>query len=42
MKRALTDKIVKFNRLSLDEQALEKAATNYGKDLVRYLVLNHV
>ncbi|XP_019226762.1 PREDICTED: phosphoinositide phospholipase C 6-like isoform X2 [Nicotiana attenuata] len=40
VKRALTDKIVKFNRLSLDEQALEKAATSYGKDLVRFTQRN--
>ncbi|KAK4343593.1 hypothetical protein RND71_036687 [Anisodus tanguticus] len=40
VKRALTDEIIKFNRLSLDEQALEKAATNHGKDLVRFTQRN--
>lgn len=42
VKRALKDEVIKFNRLSLDEHALEKAATNNGKDLVRYLVLNQL
>ncbi|KAH0689458.1 hypothetical protein KY289_016816 [Solanum tuberosum] len=40
VKRALTDEVIKFNRLSLDEHALEKAATNHGKDLVRFTQRN--
>nr|AIU41540.1 phosphatidylinositol phospholipase C 7 [Solanum lycopersicum] len=40
VKRALKDEVIKFNRLSLDEHALEKAATNNGKDLVRFTQRN--
>uniref|UniRef100_M1AVA0 Phosphoinositide phospholipase C n=1 Tax=Solanum tuberosum TaxID=4113 RepID=M1AVA0_SOLTU len=40
VKLALTDEVIKFNRLSLDEHALEKAATNHGKDLVRFTQRN--
>ncbi|CAN4085167.1 unnamed protein product [Withania somnifera] len=40
VKHALTDETIKFNRLSLDEQALEKAAANHGKDLIRFTQRN--
>ncbi|KAM3320400.1 phosphoinositide phospholipase C 6 [Capsicum chacoense] len=40
VKHTLTDEVIKFSRLSLDEQALEKAATNHGKDLVRFTQRN--